>query len=67
MRPVPDKPIRLGGGSETVPDGWHVVYQCPSCRRYFDSPSVCSDGAEAVPRLERVPRTAGRDWDNHVR
>jgi hypothetical protein len=31
-----------------------IVYVCPSCGRYFDSPSVCSDGAEAQPHLMSV-------------
>lgn len=33
-----------------------IVYVCPSCGRVFDSPSVCADGAEALPHLMTVTR-----------
>ena len=34
---------------------WRIVHKCPSCDRYFDSPSICSDGTYTVEQLERVP------------
>lgn len=35
---------------------WEYVHRCPSCGRYFDSPSRClPDGVMTVPVRERVP------------
>ena len=38
-----------------------TVHKCPSCNRYFDSPSVCSDGTHTVEQEERVPSGAWPD------
>ena len=35
---------------------WEYVHRCPSCGRYFDSPSKClPDGVMTEPVRERVP------------
>ena len=43
--------------NELVPEPpWEYVHRCPSCGRYFDSPSKClPDGVMTEPVRERVP------------
>lgn len=47
----------IRSADEPGPDPpWEYVHRCPSCGRYFDSPSRClPDGVMTVPVRERVP------------
>lgn len=54
---VIDRLAREAGENVDMRDrAWEYVHRCPSCGRYFDSPSKClPDGVMTEPVRERVP------------
>lgn len=40
----------------STPPNVGIVYVCPSCGRFFDSPSMCEDGTATEPKLMTVTR-----------